>query len=39
SDYVDPETAQAVQAEKTGERLVQVNLAPAYNIPTGDRVV
>jgi phosphomethylpyrimidine synthase len=39
SDFVDPETAQAVQAEKTGEKLVQVNLGPAYNIPDGDRVV
>jgi phosphomethylpyrimidine synthase len=39
SDYVDPATAQAVQAEKTGERLVQVNLAPAFNIASDDRVV
>jgi phosphomethylpyrimidine synthase len=39
SDYVDPETAQAVQAEKTGARLVQVNLAPAFNLPSGDRIV
>jgi phosphomethylpyrimidine synthase len=39
SDYVDPETAQSVQAEKTGARLVQVNLAPAFNIATDDRVV
>jgi hypothetical protein len=28
-----------VQAEKTGEKLVQVNLAPAFNIATDDRVV
>ena len=34
SDYVDPDTAQQVQ-----ERLVQVNVAPAFNIPSGDRLV
>jgi phosphomethylpyrimidine synthase len=39
SDFVDPAAAQAVQAEKTGEKLVQVNLGPAFNIPAGDRVV
>jgi phosphomethylpyrimidine synthase len=39
SDFVDPATAQAVQEEKTGEKLVQVNLGPAFNIPAGDRVV
>jgi phosphomethylpyrimidine synthase len=35
SDYVDPETAQRVQ----GERLVQVNVAPAFNIASDDRVI
>jgi phosphomethylpyrimidine synthase len=35
SDYVDPDTAQRVQQE----RLVQVNVAPAFNIPSGDRIV
>jgi phosphomethylpyrimidine synthase len=39
SDFVDPDAAQAVQAEKTGEKLVQVNLGPAFNIPSGDRTV
>ena len=39
SDYVDPDTAQAVHAEKVGAKLVQVNLAPAFNIATDDRVV
>jgi phosphomethylpyrimidine synthase len=43
SDFVDPATAQAVQAEKVEdklvEKLVQVNLGPAFNIPSGDRVV
>jgi len=39
SDYVDPEAAQRVHAEKAGAQLVQVNLAPAFNIPSGDRVV
>jgi len=39
SDYVDPDAAQAVHAEKVGAKLVQVNLAPAFNIPSGDRVV
>jgi hypothetical protein len=35
--YTD--TAQAVLAEKTGAKLVQVNLAPAFNIASDDRVV
>ncbi len=35
SDYVDPETAKKVQAEK----LVQVNLAPAFGIAKEDRVI
>ncbi|MFM7807720.1 MAG: phosphomethylpyrimidine synthase ThiC, partial [Planctomycetota bacterium] len=35
SDYVDPETAQRVQQQ----RLVQVNVAPAFNIASDDRVV
>jgi len=39
SDYVDPDAAQAVHAEKVGAKLVQVNLAPAFNIATDDRVV
>jgi polyribonucleotide nucleotidyltransferase len=38
SDYVDPDAAQAVQGEKVG-KLVQVNLEPAFNIPSGDRTV
>jgi hypothetical protein len=28
-----------VHAEKTGAKLVQVNLAPAFNIASDDRVV
>ena len=32
SDYVDPETAQRVQ----GQQLVQLNTAPAHNLPTHD---
>ena len=39
SDYVDPDAAQAVHAEKVGAKLVQVNLAPAFNIASDDRVV
>jgi phosphomethylpyrimidine synthase len=35
SDYVDPEKAQQVQRE----RLVQVNVAPAFNIATQDRLI
>jgi phosphomethylpyrimidine synthase len=35
SDYVDPEDAQRVQ----GERLVQLNTAPAHNVPTHDSVI
>ena len=35
SDYVDPEKAQQVQRE----RLVQVNVAPAFNIATEDRLI
>ena len=35
SDYVDPETAKKVQQEK----LVQVNLAPAFGIAKEDRVI
>jgi len=34
----DPDAAQAVQGEKVG-KLVQVNLEPAFNIPSGDRTV
>jgi len=35
SDYVEPGTAKAVQ----GERLVQLNTAPAHNLPTHDPVI
>jgi phosphomethylpyrimidine synthase len=35
SDYVDPDTAQRLQAEK----LVQINTAPAHNLPTHDSVI
>jgi phosphomethylpyrimidine synthase len=35
SDYVDPDAARAVQ----GERLVQLNTAPAHNLPTHDPVI
>ena len=35
SDYVDPETAKTVQQQ----RLVQVNVAPAFNIASDDRVI
>ncbi|GJM20082.1 MAG: phosphomethylpyrimidine synthase [Phycisphaeraceae bacterium] len=36
SDYVDPDEAKRMQAER---ELVQLNTAPAHNIPSGDRVV
>jgi phosphomethylpyrimidine synthase len=35
SDYLEPGTAKAVQ----GERLVQLNTAPAHNLPTHDPVI
>ncbi|MFG0329135.1 MAG: phosphomethylpyrimidine synthase ThiC [Phycisphaerales bacterium] len=35
SDYVDAETAKAMQAE----RLVQLNTAPAHNLPSEDRLI
>jgi len=35
SDYLDPETARSVQQQ----RLVQVNVAPAFNIASDDRVI
>ena len=35
SDYVDPETARTVQ----GDRLVQLNTAPAHNLPSHDPVI
>jgi phosphomethylpyrimidine synthase len=35
SDYVDPDTARAVQ----GERLVQLNTAPAHNLPAHDPLI
>ena len=35
SDYVDPDTAQSLQQQK----LVQVNVAPAFNIATDDRLI
>lgn len=36
SDYVDPEKAKVIQG---GEKLVQLNTAPAHNIATEDRVI
>jgi phosphomethylpyrimidine synthase len=36
SDYVDPEQAKEIQG---GEKLVQLNTAPAHNIATEDRVI
>ncbi|MCE2874293.1 MAG: phosphomethylpyrimidine synthase ThiC [Planctomycetaceae bacterium] len=35
SDYVDPDTAQSLQQQK----LVQVNVAPAFNIASDDRLI
>ncbi len=35
SDFVDPDSAKAVQ----GERLVQLNTAPAHNVPVHDSVI
>jgi phosphomethylpyrimidine synthase len=35
SDYVDPDSARNVQ----GERMVQLNTAPAHNVPTHDSVI
>jgi len=35
SDYVDPDAARQVQ----GDRLVQLNTAPAHNVPTHDSVI
>lgn len=39
SDYVDPDEAKRIQREKLGEELVQLNTAPAHNIPSEDRVI
>jgi len=36
SDYVDPEEAKAIQG---GEKLVQLNTAPAHNLASEDRVI
>ncbi|MSR41499.1 MAG: phosphomethylpyrimidine synthase ThiC [Phycisphaerales bacterium] len=38
SDYVDPDAAQTLQGEKVA-MLLQVNLAPVFNIASDDRVV
>ena len=38
SDYVDPEKAKEIQTGG-GEKLVQLNTAPAHNIATEDRVI
>lgn len=35
SDYVDPDVARQLQEQ----RLVQVNTAPAHNVPTHDSVI
>jgi phosphomethylpyrimidine synthase len=35
SDFVDPDAARTVQ----GERLVQLNTAPAHNVPVHDSVI
>ena len=39
SDYVDPETAKQIQTGGSGEKLVQLNTAPAHNIASEDRVI
>ena len=39
SDYVDPETATRVHAEKVGATLVQLDVRPALGISKEDRVV
>jgi phosphomethylpyrimidine synthase len=39
SDYVDPETAKRMLAEKTGATLVQLDVRPAMGIAKEDRVV
>ncbi len=39
SDYADDDEARRVQREKLGAELVQLNTAPAHNIPSEDRVI
>ena len=39
SDYVDPETAKHVHAEKVGATLVQIDIRPALGIAKEDRLV
>jgi phosphomethylpyrimidine synthase len=39
SDYVDPDTAKRMLAEKTGATLVQLDVRPALGIAKDDRVV
>ncbi len=39
SDYVDPETAKSLHAEKVGAKLVQLNTAPAHNLPKHDPII
>ena len=39
SDYVDDDQAKRIQRDRLGEELVQLNTAPAHNIPSDDRVI
>jgi phosphomethylpyrimidine synthase len=39
SDYVDPDEAKRLQRERLGSELVQLNTAPAHNLPSEDRVI
>ncbi|MFG0286231.1 MAG: phosphomethylpyrimidine synthase ThiC [Phycisphaerales bacterium JB039] len=39
SDYVDDDEAKRIQRERLGEEFVQLNTAPAHNIPSEDRMI
>ena len=40
SDYVeDAETAKRVQEERAAEKLVELNTAPAHNLPSHDPII
>ena len=39
SDYVDPDAAKQMQTGGSGEKLVQLNTAPAHNLASEDRVI
>jgi phosphomethylpyrimidine synthase len=39
SDFVDPDQAKRLQRERLGAELIQLNTAPAHNLPSEDRVI